>query len=109
MNILRALVTWYIRNNMAHSCVDNRNAIFKAINDGMRSEFYEDNIYTRMGTTVKWLTDNGADFHPYPFLGQTAFPDAEALARCAKSGVNESTEHDRKPRYEVGQSRPKDN
>ena len=58
MNIILKFVTSYIRTHMNHENAEARNAIFRAINDGITEEFTEDNCPTRIYSTVQWLAEN---------------------------------------------------
>lgn len=101
MSFFRNLVLNYIRKNMSHEDTATRDAIFRAINEGMTKAFYEDNSCTRLNFTVLQVVKNGKDFHPYPYMGQTAYPDVEAMSKTAASAVREACEHDEKPLYTV--------
>lgn len=78
--ILRFVVN-YIEKHMAHEYTAERNAILRAVNDGMVFTFYEDNAYTRLHNTVHWLVQN--DYY-------YKHRDVENLATCAASGVREA-------------------
>ena len=61
MNIILNFVTSYIRAHMNHENIEARNAIFRAINDGITEEFTEDNCPTRVYQTVQWLAENDSE------------------------------------------------
>lgn len=96
--MIRNFVLRYIMRNMSHNDTATRDAIFKAINDGMALQFYEDNAYTRLNFTVLQLVNNGSDFHPHSYsdIDKIFYPDVEALANNAASAVRESCENDPK-------------
>lgn len=99
--MIRAFILRYIARKMSNEDYVTRAAIFKAINDGMAKAHYEDNATTRLNFTVLQLVNAGADFHPYPFLGQTVVHDRKALASAAYDAVMESCANDRQPRWAI--------
>ena len=73
--MFKKLALRYIRNHMSHETEAERNEIFKAITDGMRREFYEDNVFTRLSTATRWLVANDSGFKT-----DYAVPIASAIA-----------------------------
>lgn len=92
---MRRLIRWwvarYIRNHMGHFHAAERDAIFRAIGEGIRSEFTEDNFNTRMNFTVLELTKNMPEavdgFH---HLGKRLYHDTYSAGQCAEAGVREA-------------------
>ena len=87
MNIILKFVTSYIRRHMSHENGTVRGEIFKAINQGMSDAFWEDNISTRMYSTVKWLAENDPEIQAM----YARCPGClEAVGGAAKEGIIEA-------------------
>lgn len=84
--LIRNFIIRYIMRNMGHANADTRDAIFKAINDGIRQEFYEDSIYSLMQFTVFNLVKNGEEYHSYNNTDLVV----RTLTACAMEGVHEA-------------------
>lgn len=89
-SLIRYFALKFIRESMAHERSDDRKLVFAAINEGMRTQFYEDNSQTRLNFTVLNLVENGEEFHPYRHLGHTIHPDAISHAEAARDAVMEA-------------------
>ncbi len=87
----RWLVTWYIRNHMGHEHRPERNAIFRAIGEGIQNTFTEDNFNTRMNFAVLELTKNMPEaLDGVRHMGKRIYHDAVTAAKCAEAGVLEA-------------------
>ena len=86
MNIILNFVTSYIRAHMNHENTEARNAIFKAINDGISEEFREDNCPTRVYHTVQWLVENDSELREL----STNLTSVQNAAVCAHEAILEA-------------------
>lgn len=89
-NFIRWLALKFIRESMGHSHSEDRAAIFAAIDEGFRREFWEDNSQTRLNFAVLLLVKHGKETQPYHFLGKTLNPDAISHAQAAHDAVMEA-------------------
>jgi len=74
---------------MSHSFVGERRAIFKAINVGMASAFYEDNSQTRVFCLNQWMMEENCDVKEIRQNCKSDETYAKYLASCARDGVLE--------------------
>jgi len=69
---------------MSHENDEVRNELFRAINKGMSEAFSEDNISTRMYSTIKWLAENDPEIQA---LYSRSPGCLEAVGGAAKDGI----------------------
>lgn len=90
-SLMRWLVARYIRTHMDHSHREERDAIFRAIGEGVRETFYEDNFNTRLNFVVLELTKNTPEaVDGFRHMGKRLYHDAVSAANCALDGVLEA-------------------
>jgi hypothetical protein len=92
---MRRLILWfvtrYIRSHMSHCHAAERDAIFRAIGEGIKESFYEDNFNTRLQFTVTELTYNMPEaLTGYYHMGHILYHDAYSAGKCADAGVREA-------------------
>ena len=87
--LIRNFVVNYIKKSIAHSHRQDRDAIFKAVNDGMREEFNEDNIHTRVYCTIKWLLLQDTEFITFAEFKDDSF--VNTVAHNARDAVLDSS------------------
>lgn len=95
---MRRLIRWwvarYIRNHMGHFHAAERDAIFRAIGEGIKAEFTEDNFNSRMWFAVNELTKNMPEaLNGFPHMGKRLYHDAVSAAKCAEGGVMEAMQN----------------
>ena len=101
---MRRLIRWwvarYIRNHMGHFHAAERDAIFRAIGEGIKAEFTEDNFNSRMWFAVNELTKNMPEaLNGYHFLGKRLYHDAITAAKSAEGGVMEAMQNVPVPKW----------
>ena len=86
---IRRIALSYVRKSMSHENRDDRDAVFAAINEGMRREFSEDNIHTRVYSVIGNLLRNDPEFQHHAemdgIMEKTTFVDT--MAAGARSEV----------------------
>lgn len=87
MNPILKFVTSYIRQHMSHETRDVRNEILKAINVGMAETFPEDNLSSRISSTVKFLAENDPEISA---MYAECPGGLEVVGSAAKSGIIEA-------------------
>lgn len=98
--LIEWLVKRYILRSMAHP--ERRAFIFRAIHEGWRKCWAEDNDITRHADSVYWFTTHNPYAHPQPFLGQRTVPHVENFAAASHDAVIAACKLDRLPHYRNG-------
>lgn len=89
--MIRWLVTRYIRRSMCHERQADRDAIFRAIGEGIKETFTEDTFNGRMWFAVHELTKNMPEaVDGFRLMGKRIYHDAVNAAKSAEGGVMEA-------------------
>jgi hypothetical protein len=98
--MIRQLVAWFIRRNIGNHHF--RDMVMKALHEGWRESYTEDNDITRHADVVYWMTKNNPYAHPRAFLGQRIPVNVEDYAGAAHDAVIDACKDDRLPHYRNG-------
>lgn len=77
--IIHRFVLRHIKKHMSHEHQKKRSDILQAVNDGMAFHFNEDNVHTRLYSTVRWLVNNDTAFKQLDQSGDKSF---RVMAAC---------------------------